>query len=398
MSNVIRILLLGKTGVGKSSFINYFLNRDVAATGVGDPCTQEITKYTLEELDNCTIELYDSKGLEVLDADNWTKNIVSELEKKKSLDFSQRYHTIFYCISAKKKIEVYETETLKSLYRSAGQQIHIILTHCDSADESALQEREDFLRKEISDNLCIYRIISVNKKLRNGTVISQQGREKVLEGVFNLLWSDVAESVAEKTASLCYDKYSELVRGTRWRALAFIDKHFSTVNFVKWIGKLVKDEDNDDLEEAFDDLIERFESDLDVIKESISDESNEYIQQLTQIYNAYTQLAEKKTLINGYDIVEVCSDVVSDVILSVCDADIENYVLDKLTLGKAMKYAEGDCDDVKSILKCLATFTGGVVSLKRDLNSVVEETVAYLMQMVRKNDIKQAIYQKIVNG
>lgn len=44
MANVVRILLLGKTGVGKSSFINYFLGKDVAAAGAGRPCTQELTK------------------------------------------------------------------------------------------------------------------------------------------------------------------------------------------------------------------------------------------------------------------------------------------------------------------------------------------------------------------
>ena len=30
-----KILLLGKTGTGKSSFINYFIGKDVAKTGVG---------------------------------------------------------------------------------------------------------------------------------------------------------------------------------------------------------------------------------------------------------------------------------------------------------------------------------------------------------------------------
>ena len=55
MANVVRILLLGKTGVGKSSFINYFLGKDVAAAGAGKPCTQELTKYVLNEWPDTSI-------------------------------------------------------------------------------------------------------------------------------------------------------------------------------------------------------------------------------------------------------------------------------------------------------------------------------------------------------
>ena len=142
MANVVRILLLGKTGVGKSSFINYFLGKDVAAAGAGRPCTQELTKYVLNEWPDTSIELYDSKGLEVKDADNWTQQIVKELEEKSRLDFTERYHTIFYCISAQKKIESYEEKTLKELQKAADQPIHVILTHCDDKTDDELEERE----------------------------------------------------------------------------------------------------------------------------------------------------------------------------------------------------------------------------------------------------------------
>lgn len=106
MANVVRILLLGKTGVGKSSFINYFLGKDVAAAGAGRPCTQELTKYVLNEWPDTSIELYDSKGLEVKDADNWTQQIVKELEEKVGLILQKDTILYFIVYPLKRKLKV----------------------------------------------------------------------------------------------------------------------------------------------------------------------------------------------------------------------------------------------------------------------------------------------------
>ena len=76
MENSAKILLLGKTGVGKSSFINYFLGKELAKTGAGKPITQEITAYEVDD-GRYPIEIFDSKGIEAKTANEQKNDIKS---------------------------------------------------------------------------------------------------------------------------------------------------------------------------------------------------------------------------------------------------------------------------------------------------------------------------------
>lgn len=373
MENVVRILLLGKTGVGKSSFINYFLGKDVAAAGAGKPCTQELTKYVLNEWPDTSIELYDSKGLEVKDADNWTQQIVKELEEKSRLDFTERYHTIFYCISAQKKIEIYEEKTLKELQKAADQPIHVILTHCDDIADDVLEEREMYLKNNISKTLCVYRITSIDKTKRNGTTIKKSGREEVVDSVFNLLWQDVISIMADKVAE---DVVSQVEYAVYQLASYFkniINDKFGIISIGKMLGKSVINDDDSEMDDIFsnmDDVIDKY---IDDVKKNSENIIPKHLEPMKKIYNSYSQIAKSIDLMDEETLVDICLDIVGSKIEEIGETYTDEYLEKKV---RAVQLAEGlDEDDTNFLgtLKMIKALGIGVATVKKDFLKIIDD-------------------------
>ena len=389
--NTIKILLLGKTGVGKSSFINYFLEKDVAGIGVGEPCTQKRTKYTLNEWEDCSIEIYDTKGLEVLDADNWSDEISRHLREVSEFDFFERYQTIFYCISAKKKIEIYELNAIKNIIESAEQPVHIILTHCDEIDCDVLDEREEYLRKNIADNICVYRITSVDKTKRNGTVIKKSGRENVLDGVFSLLWQDVSEKFADDVADECQAKYGRLIEYIKDECLKLADL-FNVSSIISMLK-------NDDFEERgdkiFEGIEEKSEKKIDEINEELLNwVKDNCIVKLEQIYCSYSKATGFKIFFDEEDICDIAEDIFAEKFNEIIETMDEQELFRKLKLDFVDDDIESE--NIFDILKIVGKGVGAIAMLKYRTKKIIEDTARSLQWSLYDDTLKKEIYTKLL--
>ena len=179
MKKYANIMLLGRTGVGKSSFINYLVGKDVCRVATGMPVTQGFETY---EYDNGKIPLriYDSKGLEVLDSSAQKEKIIEFIRTRcNDTDVFKWLHTIFYCLNIeRKRLEPEEVKFIKSIKGNIAQNVHIIITHCDEdPNDSNRRDMETYLKSQLGNEIKIYFVNSVAIKLRKKSVV-QFGREK----------------------------------------------------------------------------------------------------------------------------------------------------------------------------------------------------------------------------
>lgn len=285
-----KILLLGKTGAGKSSFINYFIGKNVAETGAGEPVTKD---YCIEyEFNNgrYPIKIFDSKGFEAKTAAEQKDKIISMVsEKNNSDDVFNWFHTIFYCSSAKSRFEDYEVEFIQDLCSTISQNIHIILTNCDGFDRQTLEEKKTFIQNKlsgISGNIHIFEVVSVSMKKRNGDIVVPRGKEEISSSVFRLLWQDISSKISGEYAA---ELHSSLLNSIDRIFTEFSDKlnRLCTVPALMAAGR-DKSRLSAKINKIIDNVFDDIEPECKEISNNCNQKYNEILKPVSDLFISYS--------------------------------------------------------------------------------------------------------------
>lgn len=155
----LNIVILGKTGAGKSTLINNLFGQKMAETGIGRPVTQSIRKIRKADF---PLTLFDTPGLE-LAGEHSVDNLLSEVTKLiedqlAENDIGEAIHCILYCVNtASHRIEPAEIEFLRRFSEEKmSVPVIIVLTQAFSKKEARK------LREKIeSENLPVFGIVPV---------------------------------------------------------------------------------------------------------------------------------------------------------------------------------------------------------------------------------------------
>ena len=142
------VLVVGATGVGKSSLINHLFGMDVAAAGSGKPVTDRITRF---EPEKCDVVLYDTLGYEVGEdkQQQFYKEVIGFVKEANSKsDVKKHVHLAWYCISAaNKRVTPADLNAIAAL--EGHTEVCVALTQIDAATMVELDEMKKALQKKL---------------------------------------------------------------------------------------------------------------------------------------------------------------------------------------------------------------------------------------------------------
>lgn len=181
--NTLNIIVVGKTGVGKSTLINAVFREKLAETGMGKPVTDHMRKITKKGM---PLSIYDTRGFELgKDVQIEVKNeIIDTISKGLSTkDINQAIHCIWYCINtASNRIEPEEIAWIKELSKeNKSTQVPIIIVLTQSFSKKKADEIKNVLLDENLDVIQIIPVLADDYEIDDTITIKSYGLDVLIK-------------------------------------------------------------------------------------------------------------------------------------------------------------------------------------------------------------------------
>ena len=192
-SNHFNVLILGKTGIGKSTLINGifgFNQNEGALEGVGKPITQKFEEFVSDKRKG--LRLIDSKGIEMGEYNiNSVFNTTKELIEKRAAEGEpdKLIHCIWYCFkSSNYRFEDIEKNTVSLLMNQYDDNnLPIIIVITQNYDDKETEIMTNFINDEfkfLNREITIMPVIAKEKiieKKKNKLVLEKDGIEELIK-------------------------------------------------------------------------------------------------------------------------------------------------------------------------------------------------------------------------
>ena len=183
----VNILIIGKSGVGKSTLINSLFREKIADTGIGKPVTKHLQKIHRADV---PITLYDTRGLELSPVVQ--KQVKDEIYKliQENKNTKDEIHAAYYCIQAtSSRIEESEIELIKNISNN----IPVILVLTQAIGEQA-KEFHHIIEEMNLPVVGVHSVLAQPYVVSDDYTLQAFGLKELVNRTFNLIPEDVRKA------------------------------------------------------------------------------------------------------------------------------------------------------------------------------------------------------------
>ena len=373
------VLIIGKSGVGKSSLVNYLFGKELQPVGVGAPVTKmQIKEFTYKYDKHFEMHIYDTWGLEpsTQKAELWKKKIFDEIARHDKESISEWFNTIIFCLNAKSsRIEDFELDIMEQLLREKNH-LTIALTHCRSKEDpdgiilrkSIREELEKRGIDSLEDRNFVF-VSNVKKALLGGSV-EQFGKEEIFVSIIRNVWASLKSKVPYQARK----RFEESFKLKKAELLKKPDK-------LKWIVPFMKEIRINRLEQEINKNCDAFIRDL--------------VTEINEMYRnaiAYYSELSRKYAIVGFQMNRGDYDTSAKLHFDAMHTVEDQVAADLKLLRKRMRFM----NDILSDKKVESTLRDTIISFKiliRDTNKIREDLKAELERFMEA--VKQQLEEHL---
>ena len=373
------VLIIGKSGVGKSSLVNYLFGKELQPVGVGAPVTKmQIKEFTYKYDKHFEMHIYDTWGLEpsTQKAELWKKKIFDEIARHDKESISEWFNTIIFCLNAKSsRIEDFELDIMEQLLREKNH-LTIALTHCRSKEDpdgiilrkSIREELEKRGIDSLEDRNFVF-VSNVKKALLGGSV-EQFGKEEIFVSIIRNVWASLKSKVPYQARK----RFEESFKLKKAELLKKPDK-------LKWIVPFMKEIRINRLEQEINKNCDAFIRDL--------------VTEINEMYRnaiAYYSELSRKYAIVGFQMNRGDYDTSAKLHFDAMHTVEDQVAADLKLLRKRMRFM----NDILSDKKVESTLRDTIISFKiliKDTNKIREDLKAELERFMEA--VKQQLEEQL---